>query len=334
MAASQPRSPRLIKSFAMPVDPAAFAGVPSVTALKLLPAANVLLAAAMDRRVVCCDLAAEPPPPKMGATPAPIVGKHLSWAHDNWIHVLDVHPDGERVASGGTDRQIKLWKWGQEQPLASFRAHDDCVRAVAFSPDGRLLASAGDDGRVRIWDVATTRSVATLDPNGSFLDTLAWSVDGKRLFSSGRDGKIHLWAVEQQQLARTDDLDNRRDIEDEQLNGGFSYPGGVRRLTCSPDGKLIAAVGLKSLNVADAATGTAVHKMDGRGFGVAFDSSSRWLAFSQENNILIWDFSTRAVSHRIAVNQLGIFSLAFLNDGKNLVAGGCNGVVGLWDLTA
>src|SRR4051812_49013587 len=75
MAASPPRTPKMLKSFTMPVDPTAFAGVPSVTALKPLPAAKVLLAAAMDRRVVCCDLTAE------GSTP--IRGTHLRWSHDN-----------------------------------------------------------------------------------------------------------------------------------------------------------------------------------------------------------------------------------------------------------
>src|SRR5689334_18383421 len=137
MPPPQPRSPRLIKTFAMPVDAAVFAGVPSVTALKPLPQAKVLLAAAMDRRVVCCDLEAESPPAKPAAPgapvgPAPVRGKHLGWSHENWVHTLDVHPDGARVATGGTDRRIKLWKWGEEQPLAAFKAHDDCVRAVAF----------------------------------------------------------------------------------------------------------------------------------------------------------------------------------------------------------
>jgi WD40 repeat protein len=174
------------------VNATAFAGVPSVTALKPLPKAKVLLAAAMDRRVVSCDLADKPQPPK-----------HLTWAHENWVHDLDVHPDGERVATCGTDRHIKLWKWGEEEPLAAFKAHDDCVRAVAFSPDGQLLASAGDDGLVRLWDVATSKPVATLDPHGSFFDTLAWSIDGNHLFSSGNDGKIHTWNVEQKSLAPT-----------------------------------------------------------------------------------------------------------------------------------
>src|SRR4051794_41221849 len=107
MAATPPRVPKLLRSFTMPVDPAVFAGVPSVTALKPLPSANVLLAAAMDRRVVCCDLSAT----GTGRLPA----KHLAWSHENWVHSLDVHPDGSRVATGGADRRIKLWKWGQDK---------------------------------------------------------------------------------------------------------------------------------------------------------------------------------------------------------------------------
>src|SRR5262249_33625614 len=151
---------RLIKSYAMPVDAAGFSGIPSVTALKPLRSADVLLAAAMDRRVVCCDLKAD--------GPQRIPARHMAWSHDNWVHDLDVHPDGERVATGGADRCIKLWKWGQEKALAEFPAHDDWVRAVAFSPDGKLLASAGDDGLVKLWDVETASLVTTLDPRGSF----------------------------------------------------------------------------------------------------------------------------------------------------------------------
>src|SRR5262249_27443538 len=126
MVQSQPNPPRLLQRIPIPVDRAAFNGVPSVTALKLLPSANVLLAAAMDRRVVACDVLADPAgaaPPK-GPTdsprpvkPAGTTVKHLAWSHDNWIHTLDVHPDGARVATGGADRRIKLWKWGQDQSL-------------------------------------------------------------------------------------------------------------------------------------------------------------------------------------------------------------------------
>jgi len=324
MAASLPK---LVKSFALPVDPAVFSGVPSVTALKPLPKANALLAAGMDRRVVCCELSAET---KQGS----IKGKHLSWAHDNWIHDLDVHPDGERIATGGTDRHIKLWKWGEEKPLAAFKAHDEWVRVVAFSPKGNLLASAGDDCRVKLWDVASAKLVATLDPRGNYLDSLAWTPDGKQLYSGGHDGKVFLWDIERKTSVRVNDFDNRRDIEDEPLNGGFSYPGGVRGMTVSADGTLLALVGLKSLHVVETATNKEKLRIDGRGFGVAFDPAGTQLAFSQEQNIAIYDFKANAVGKRITVNQLGIFDLHFAENGKQLIAGGCNGVIGIWDLSA
>jgi WD40 repeat protein len=322
---------RLLKSFTMPVDAAVFAGTPSVTALRLLPSANVLLAAAMDRRVVACELSAEPPAATGDAkTPAAIAGKHLSWSHENWIHTLDVHPDGQRVATGGADRAIKLWKWGQEEPLAAIKGHDEWVRTLAFSPDGSLLASAGDDRLVKLWDVETAQPVATLDPKTDYLDVLAWSPDGKTLHAGGSDGKIHSWAIEQKALLRATDIDNRRAIEDEPLNGGFSYPGGIRGMASSGDGKLLAAVGLTSLVVLDA-QGKEVLNQGGRGFGVAFHPTNRWLAFSQEKDLAFWDFEQKKEVHRIQANQLGLFDMFFFDGGKRLAAGGCNGLVGIWE---
>jgi WD40 repeat protein len=333
MDTSQLAAPRLVKSFSMPVDAAAFAGTPSVTALRLLRAANVLLAAAMDRRVVSCDLAAESAEKGADGAPPVVVGKHLGWSHDNWIHALDVHPDGERVATGGADRVIKLWKWGQEEPLAVLPGHDEWVRALLFSPDGKLLASAGDDYLIKLWDVEAAKLVATLDAKTSYLDVLAWSVDSRTLHAGGNDGKVHTWNVEQKQLLRAADIDNRRGIEDEPLNGGFSYPGGIRGMAASGDSKMLALVGLTSLAVLDPVDGKELLKQGGRGFGVAFHPAHRWLAFSQEKDIAIWDFQESKECHRIPVNQLGLFDLFFFDDGKRLAAGGCNGQVGIWDLT-
>jgi len=334
MGTTELKKPRLVKSFAMPVDVAVFSGIPSVTALRHLPIANVLLAAAMDRRVVCCDLSAEPPPvdgKKKDAVPA-IVGKHLGWSHDNWIHSLDVHPDGERVATGGADRAIKLWRWGTDQPLATFAGHEEWVRVLAFSPNGKLLASAGDDRLIKLWDIETAKVVASFNPQSSFLDTLAWSPDSTTLHVGGNDGKVYSWNVEENKQLRATDIGNRRDIEDEPLNGGFSYPGGIRGMTCSPDGKLLAAVGLTSLNVLNVADGKELLKRGGRGFGVAFHPSNRWLAFSREKDIAIWDFREKKECQQIKVNQLGLLDILFLEKGDKLVAGGCNGKVGIWNL--
>src|SRR5262249_5381916 len=111
-----------------------------------------------------------------------------------------------------------------------------------------------------------------------------------------------------------------------------SYPGGIRGLTCSPNGKLIAAVGLTSFRILEMGSGKELAKFDGRAFGVAFHPSSRWLAFSQEKDLLLWDLQTGKVVHKIAFNQLGMFDICFINQGRQLVSGGCNGLVGIWDV--
>ena len=327
------KPPRLVRSYAIPVDEAVFAGIPSVTALKPLPAMNLMLAAAMDHRVIGCDLASEIPAEDAGEDAAGLTGTHLNWSHGGWIHALDVHPDGRRVATGGVDRIVKLWRWGEDEPLAVCAGHEEWVRVLAFSPDAQLLASAGDDCMVRLWNVETAEQLATLDPETSYLDALAWSPDSTTLYAGGNDGLIHSWDVRQEKLIGSTDIGNRRNIEDETLNGGFSYPGGIRGMTCSPSGELLAAVGLTSLRVLNTADGGEVLSREGRGFGVAFHPSSRWLAFSQEKDIVFWDFESGQECQRVPANQLGLFDIAFFDDGRRLAAGGCNGRVDIWDLS-
>ena len=65
-----------------------------------------------------------------------------------------------------------------------------------------------------------------------------------------------------------------------------------------------------------------------------FSPDGRRLAFSQEKDLVVWDFQAPGITHRMAVDQLGQFGMCFLKDGQQLASGGCNGWIGLWDLTA
>src|SRR5206468_4459372 len=67
-----------------------------------------------------------------------------------------------RLATAGSDHQIRLWDVHNGQHLAAFAGHQMDVNAVTFSPDGRLLASAGADRTARVWDVATGRALHVL----------------------------------------------------------------------------------------------------------------------------------------------------------------------------
>jgi WD40 repeat protein len=71
--------------------------------------------------------------------------------HYSDVRAVAFSPDGNRLATAGSDRRIKVWgPAGQE--LVTLAGHTNCVNSVAFSPDSHTLASASCDGTVVLWD--------------------------------------------------------------------------------------------------------------------------------------------------------------------------------------
>lgn len=74
-------------------------------------------------------------------------------AHADNVWAIAHRPDGEWVATSGSDGQIKLWDTQTWTLIAVLRGHRGNVQAVAFSPDGRQLASGGEDRRIVLWNL-------------------------------------------------------------------------------------------------------------------------------------------------------------------------------------
>lgn len=129
---------------------------------------------------------------------------YLPNAHKEKILTLTVGPDGQRVASAGTDRSIKVWTNRLKPILEINQAHLRYVTSLRFSPDGRFLASGGADGLVRIWSLSS-RKIA----RGPFVghtgdvETIEFSPDGKYMFTSSEDKTVRIWDAEAVRLLYT-----------------------------------------------------------------------------------------------------------------------------------
>ncbi len=161
--------------------------------------------------------------------------------HNSWPMALAVTADGATLITAGGDDSLLWWPGGdaEAKPSRTVRAHDGWIRAVALSPDGKLLASAGNDRVVRLWNAADGLPAGECKGHGRDIYSLLWHPSGQQLLSGDLDGKILQWEVPGGKLARTIDAGALHVFE----GGQQVHYGGVRALTLSPDGKVLAAAG-------------------------------------------------------------------------------------------
>ncbi|KAK9131307.1 hypothetical protein Sjap_011794 [Stephania japonica] len=78
--------------------------------------------------------------------------------HASWVLSLDVSPDGAAVASGSSDRTVRLWDLNMRAAVQTMSNHTDQVWGVAFRPPGGTgvragrLASVSDDKSISLYD--------------------------------------------------------------------------------------------------------------------------------------------------------------------------------------
>jgi WD40 repeat protein len=121
--------------------------------------------------------------------------------HPGTVNCVAFHPIANYLASGDTDKEVKLWTPDSPtgRPVhAPLTGHTAYVESVAFSQDGKYLATASWN-EVIIWDVTSLDDIKQVKEFGRLAGRIwrvAFSPDGKRLAAaSGYKGKgeIKIW---------------------------------------------------------------------------------------------------------------------------------------------
>jgi WD40 repeat protein len=272
-------------------------------------------------------------------------------------------PNGELLALGDTNGEIRLYQVSDWKQLLTCKGHTKWVVSVAFSPDSRTFASSSTDYTVKLWDVSTGECLQALQGHDNEVWSVAFSPDGNTLASASDDQTMKLWSVQTGECKRTfqghtswvcsvafsadgQTLVSGSDDHtikvwnintSECLKTFHGHNDGIRSITVSPDGKiLVSGSEDQTVKLWDINTGECLKTFHGHSnevYSLAFSPQGDLLASgSFDQTVKLWDVSTGECLKTLQGHSSWIFSVAFSSKGDILATGSYDQTVRLWSV--
>jgi len=247
---------------------------------------------------------------------------HTLSGHSYLIWNVAYSPQGNQLASASADMTVKLWDVTSGECRRTLSGHTSGVYDVMYSPCGNNIVSRSDDNTVRIWDVETGDCNHTLHGPGLFR-RFVYLPQGNQMITTNDNHPIQLWDVGTGEYRR-------------------AFIGGNARVLAvahSPNGNQFASGGADgTVRIWDIGISTCLWILSGHRDGVyRIVYSPRGdlvVTASNDMSVRIWDVTSGRCLAVIQDFQDGVYDIVWIEShGFNyLVAGGTDGVVGMWQV--
>ncbi len=246
--------------------------------------------------------------------------------HAGAVTTVAVSPDGQLLASGSSDKNIKLWSFPKGELLQTYAGrslwfgsgHSDRISTLVFRPDQLMLISGSDDGTIKLWDL-TTHKVHSVLEGGWMVTALAVSANGQLLVNSGGDGSINLWNLNTEEFIGC--LVKHRDR--------------ICSLLLSPDGQTLISSGYDgTIQLWDLASGRIINTLRPKYRITAIAISPDWrtlISGDIQGKLHVWDLSRGRLIRSLSAHTDRVSSLVVSSDGLVLVSSSNDNSIKVWD---
>jgi pleiotropic regulator 1 len=238
--------------------------------------------------------------------------------HTGWVRTVDVEPNNEWFATGGSDRIIKVWDLASGKLRISLTGHISGVRALKISHRHPYLFSGGDDKQVKCWDLEQNKVVRHYHGHLSAIQDMALHPMLDLLITTSRDSTARVW-------------DMRTKAQVFCLTG---HTNTVASVICQEDDpQVITGSHDSTIRLWDLAAGKSActlthHKKSIR--SLVLHPHLHMFASGSTDNIKQWNLPQGAYHKNLAGHNSMINAMAVNEDGV-LVSGGDNGTMHFWD---
>jgi cytochrome c len=237
--------------------------------------------------------------------------------HDGAVNAAAFAGKDGRNVTAGQDARIAIWTPGRQIPDTILEGHKAPIAGLAVSLDGSMLASASWDSTVRLWPLDGGEP-RVLEGHQQNVNAVAFAPNNKAVISAGYDATIRIWPL---------------DPRGSPVVVTLGAP--LNALSVAPDGEIVAAgadgkvyflssTGNPLASIAATSSPIVALSISNDGAHIAAASIGAPIALIKRNS--------RLVERSLLGPGLPAWSLAFLPDGKTLLAGGTDGIIRRWDL--
>ncbi|MBE9142835.1 AAA-like domain-containing protein [Planktothrix mougeotii] len=239
----------------------------------------------------------------------------------SFVGFVAISSNGLIEVSANNQGVIKLWKINHDL-LKPLTGHQNTVWDVATSRDGQLIASTSVDETLKLWRSDGTLLQTLKDKKSTVFRTVVFSQDSRILVTGSVNQTVQLW-----------DISHPETSEIKLLKTWVGHQSPINALAISPDGKIIASGGDKSIKLWNF-DGKLLHSFPAHRdiiWKLAFSPDGQFIASaSADHTAKFWktDGSLVATLNHDSL----VWGVAFSPDGNSIVTSSRDGTLKFWQL--